>query len=108
MPFQLFRASAQTRSSIVEDLALGLELAAAGHPPMLVSNAFVWSESSTEQGTLGPAPALGRRLPFHRASMGLQGGLSTVLPSGKFRAILAGLDLMVPPLALFAILNVVA
>jgi len=39
MPFPLFRASAQTRSSIVEDLALGLELAAAGHSPMLVSNA---------------------------------------------------------------------
>ncbi len=107
MPFTLFRASAQTRSSIVEDLALGLELAAAGHPPMLVSNAVVWSESSTEQGTLvqrrrweGGFLATGLKWGFREAVAGVA--------NGRARTILAGLDLMVPPLALFAILNAVA
>src|SRR4029079_4967014 len=47
MPFGLFHVSGDTRSSIVEDLALGLELADAGHPPMLVGNAFVWSGSAS-------------------------------------------------------------
>ena len=107
MPFRLFRASAQMRSSIVEDLALGLELAAAGHHPMLVSNAVVWSESSTEQGTLvqrrrweGGFLATGLKWGFREAVAGVA--------NGRARTILAGLDLMVPPLALFAILNAVA
>ena len=107
MPFRLFRASAQMRSSIVEDLALGLELAAAGHHPMLVSNAVVWSESSTEQGTLvqrrrweGGFLATGLKWGFREAAAGVA--------NGRVRTILAGLDLMVPPLALFAILNAVA
>jgi cellulose synthase/poly-beta-1,6-N-acetylglucosamine synthase-like glycosyltransferase len=107
MPFDQFRASAGTKSSIVEDLALGLELAAAGNPPMLVSNALVWSESSTEQGTLvqrrrweGGFLSTALRWGFREAAAGIA--------AGKPRAILAGLDLMVPPLALFAVLNVVA
>ncbi|QNP43111.1 glycosyltransferase [Sphingomonas daechungensis] len=52
MPFSLFDASSHVRSSVVEDLALGLELSDAGHPPVLVTNAFVWSGGSTERGTL--------------------------------------------------------
>ena len=107
MPFDQFRASAGTKSSIVEDLALGLELAAAGNPPMLVSNALVWSESSTEQGTLvqrrrweGGFLSTALRWGFREAAAGIL--------AGKPRAILAGLDLMVPPLALFAVLNVLA
>lgn len=107
MPFDQFRASAKTRSSIVEDLALGLELAAAGHPPMLVSNALVWSESSTEQGTLVQR----RRWEGGFLSTALKWGFREALQgvaTGRPRTILAGLDLMVPPLALFAILNVAA
>ena len=86
---------------------LGLELAAAGHPPMLASNAVVWSESSTEQGTLvqrrrweGGFLATGLKWGFREAAAGVA--------NGRVRTILAGLDLMVPPLALFAILNAVA
>ena len=107
MPFRMFQTSAKTRSSIVEDLALGLELAAAGHPPMLVSNAVVWSESSTEQGTLVQR----RRWEGGFLSTALKWGLREAVhgvASGKLRTILAGLDLMVPPLALFAVLNVAA
>ena len=107
MPFDQFRASAKTRSSIVEDLALGLELAAAGHPPMLVSNAVVWSEGSTEQGTLVQR----RRWEGGFLSTALKWGFREALQgvaTGRPRTILAGLDLMVPPLALFAILNIAA
>ena len=105
MPFALFQASRQTRSSIVEDLALGLELAEAGHPPALVSNAFVWSGGSTEQGTLKQR----RRWEGGYIATALRWGPREALHGlarGSPRAVLSGLDLMVPPLALFAALNI--
>jgi len=107
MPFGLFHVSGDTRSSIVEDLALGLELADAGHPPMLVGNAFVWSGSASEQGTLVQR----RRWEGGFLSTALRQGPGEAwhgLLRGKPRAVLAGLDLMIPPLALFALLNVAA
>jgi cellulose synthase/poly-beta-1,6-N-acetylglucosamine synthase-like glycosyltransferase len=104
MPFALFEASSHVRSSVVEDLALGLELSDAGHPPVLVSNAFVWSGGSTEQGTLtqrrrweGGFLATALRWGPREAMHGLR--------HADLRAVLSGLDLMIPPLALFAILN---
>ena len=107
MPFKLFHVSGATRSSIVEDLALGLDLADAGHPPMLVGNAFVWSGSASEQGTLVQR----RRWEGGFLSTALRQGPKEAwhgLRRGKPRAILAGLDLMIPPLALFALLNMAA
>ncbi|HEU0284885.1 MAG TPA: glycosyltransferase family 2 protein [Sphingomicrobium sp.] len=107
MPFGLFHISGDTRSSIVEDLALGLDLADAGHPPKLVGNAFVWSGSASEQGTLVQR----RRWEGGFLATALRQGPKEAwhgLVRGKPRAILAALDLMVPPLALFAVLNVVA
>ena len=107
MPFELFHISGDTRSSIVEDLALGLDLADAGHPPKLIGNAFVWSGSASEQGTLVQR----RRWEGGFLATALRQGPKEAwhgLVRGKPRAILAGLDLMVPPLALFALLNVAA
>jgi len=105
MPFELFQASGRVRSSVVEDLALGLELSDSGHPPVLVTNAFVWSGGSTEEGTLTQR----RRWEGGFIATSLRWGPREVLRGvsrGKLRAILSGLDLMIPPLALFAILNV--
>ena len=107
MPFELFQLSGDTRSSIVEDLALGLDLADAGHPPKLIANSFVWSGSASEQGTLVQR----RRWEGGFLSTALRQGPKEAwhgLVRGKPRAVLAGLDLMVPPLALFAVLNVAA
>ncbi len=107
MPFGLFHISGDTRSSIVEDLALGLDLADAGHPPKLVGNSFVWSGSASEQGTLVQR----RRWEGGFLATALRQGPKEAwhgLVRGRPRAVLAGLDLMVPPLALFAVLNVAA
>lgn len=100
MPFGLFRASSDVRSSIVEDLALGLELADQGHPPQLIEDALVWSGSSTEQGTLIQR----RRWEGGFLATAARYGPKAIM-SGS---ILAGLDLLVPPLALFAALNCLA
>lgn len=105
MPFPLFHVSGHTRSSIVEDLALGIELANAGHPPKLVGNAFVWSGSSTEQGTLVQR----RRWEGGFLATALREGPKEALNGlarGRPGAVFAGLDLMIPPLALFTVLNV--
>jgi cellulose synthase/poly-beta-1,6-N-acetylglucosamine synthase-like glycosyltransferase len=100
MPYSLFRASAHVRSSIVEDLALGLDLAEQGKAPQLVTDAYVWSGSSTERGTL-----IQRR----RWEGGFLATAARYGPRTLFRGnVLAALDLMVPPLALFAALNVAA
>jgi cellulose synthase/poly-beta-1,6-N-acetylglucosamine synthase-like glycosyltransferase len=107
MPYDLFRASEKVRSSIVEDLAQGLELAEAGHHPVLVADATVWSGASTQQGTLTQR----RRWEGGFLSTSLRQAPGLILRSlarGDLRSAFAGLDLMVPPLALFAILNVAA
>jgi cellulose synthase/poly-beta-1,6-N-acetylglucosamine synthase-like glycosyltransferase len=100
MPFQLFQASAHVRSSIVEDLALGLDLAEQGKPPQLVTDSFVWSGSSTEEGTLIQR----RRWEGGFLATAARYGPRTLLRGN----VLAALDLMVPPLALFAALNLAA
>jgi cellulose synthase/poly-beta-1,6-N-acetylglucosamine synthase-like glycosyltransferase len=97
MPFALFQASAHVRSSIVEDLALGLELAEKGHAPQLIDDAFVWSGGSSKQGTLIQR----RRWEGGFLATAARYGPRTILRGG----LLAGLDLLVPPLALFAALN---
>jgi len=107
MPYTLFSASGKVRSSIVEDLAQGLELAEAGHHPELVADATVWSGASTEEGTLTQR----RRWEGGFLATSLRQAPKLILKSvvkGDVRGVLAGLDLLVPPLALFALLNVAA
>ena len=107
MPYTLFSASGKVRSSIVEDLAQGLELAEAGHHPELVGDATVWSGASTEEGTLTQR----RRWEGGFLATSLRQAPKLILKSvvkGDVRGVLAGLDLLVPPLALFALLNVAA
>ena len=107
LPFVLFQSSGSVRSSIVEDFALGLELADAGHAPTLVSEAVVWSGSSTEQGTLVQR----RRWEGGFLATALKQGPKMVwrgLGAADLRLVLAGLDMLVPPLALFALLSLAA
>ena len=105
MPFRMFEASGKVRSSVVEDLALGLELAAAGHPPALITDSFVWSGGSTEQGTLTQRRRWEGGYLATAMRHGPREALRGILRASP-RVFLAGLDLMVPPLALFAALNV--
>lgn len=107
MPFTLFQASGKVRSSVVEDLALGLELAGAGHPPALVNDAFVWSRGSTQQGTLTQRKRWEGGYLATALKHGPREALRGILRASP-REFLAGMDLMVPPLALFAALNVAA
>lgn len=107
MPFFLFSASRQVRSSIVEDLLLGLELSDSGHPPQLVSGASVWSGGANETGTLVQR----KRWEGGFIATSLRHGPKAFwrgLGRGDLRAIFAALDLMIAPLALFGLLNIAA
>jgi cellulose synthase/poly-beta-1,6-N-acetylglucosamine synthase-like glycosyltransferase len=106
MPFVMLHAARQVRSSIVEDLALGLELAEAGHRPALVSDAVVWSSGASQDGTIVQR----RRWEGGFIATSFRHGPKALLQGiarGDLRGSLAGLDLLIPPLALFAFLNVV-
>jgi cellulose synthase/poly-beta-1,6-N-acetylglucosamine synthase-like glycosyltransferase len=104
LPWSLFASSELATTSIVEDLKLGLDLAERGHPPKLVANATVWSNASSEGGTLvqrrrwegGFIAAAAATVPgaFKRGFVQLDAG-----------KICAALDLCVPPLALLVTLN---
>jgi hypothetical protein len=52
LPWNLFASANLGGSNIVEDLALGLELADRATAPKLVSRATVWSPAASESGTL--------------------------------------------------------
>jgi cellulose synthase/poly-beta-1,6-N-acetylglucosamine synthase-like glycosyltransferase len=107
LPWEQFDGADLATSSIVEDIRLGLELARSGKHPRLEEGAVVWSPHAEQANTLGQrsrweggflamartaAPALIRR------------GFATLSP----RTLFAGLDLLVPPLALLAMLDILA
>lgn len=107
IPYEIFRASDRVHASIVEDLALGLELAEAGRAPMLVTAANVWSDPSTEAGTLTQR----RRWEGGFLATALRQGPREIrrgILGRDLGPILSGLDLMIPPLALFSIVNLAA
>lgn len=103
IPWRLFAAADLATGSIVEDLALGIELTRAGHPPRLVEAAQVRSAPASMNAALqqrqrwehGFLDTLRRRaLPV----------LASGLARGSRAEALLGLHLLVPPLALLLLL----
>ncbi|MDR6788463.1 cellulose synthase/poly-beta-1,6-N-acetylglucosamine synthase-like glycosyltransferase [Sphingomonas sp. BE138] len=104
-PWAVFRDAGLATADIVEDLALGLELARRGQLPGFVADATVWSAASSAEGTLKQrtrweggflATSRTRALP----------AIGNALRSKDFRALWAGLSLAVPPLTLLLLLDI--
>ena len=107
LPWPIFESADLGGANIVEDFALGLELADRNVPPILVEEATIWSPAASASGTL-----VQRRR--------WEGGyLATMLKSAPAalargvrradaRGFCAALDLCIPPLALLVMLNAVA
>lgn len=107
LPWPHFERADLATASIVEDIRLGIELAQAGSHPRLIQEATVWSPHADQSHTLGQRSRWeGGFLSLARATApGLIGrGIASLSP----RTLLAGLDLLVPPLALLAMINMVA
>jgi cellulose synthase/poly-beta-1,6-N-acetylglucosamine synthase-like glycosyltransferase len=104
LPWPQFAAANLGGSNIVEDLALGLELAERAAAPMLVEEATVWSPAASAEGTLVQRT---RWEGGYVATAWKEG------PSAFFRSLArsdgqglcAALDLCVPPIALLVLIN---
>jgi cellulose synthase/poly-beta-1,6-N-acetylglucosamine synthase-like glycosyltransferase len=104
LPWPIFDHADLGGSNIVEDLALGLELAERAAPPLLVEEATVWSPAASAGGTL-----VQRR----RWEGGFLATMLKTAPRALMRSLrradarglCAALDLCIPPLALLVMLN---
>lgn len=105
LPWRLFESAHLATSSIVEDIKLGHELAEAGHAPILVENATVWSEAETKPNTL----AQRRRWEGGFLREALRQGPSrflNALRKGDAKGLWASLSIMIPPVALLVSVDV--
>lgn len=103
-PWHLFRIAPLATDDVVEDLRLGLDLAALGYPPLFAPGARVWSAASSKSGTLKQrtrweggfvSTSMRRSLPI----------AAQALRRGDPKMLWWGLSLMVPPLSLLALAN---
>jgi cellulose synthase/poly-beta-1,6-N-acetylglucosamine synthase-like glycosyltransferase len=104
LPWPIFEQANLGGANIVEDLALGLELAARAAPPLLVEEATVWSPAASASGTLVQR----RRWEGGYLATAVRTAPRTLLLSMKRRDLhgfCAALDLSIPPLALLFTLN---
>lgn len=107
LPWKAFSMATLATDEIVEDLTLGLELAASGYQPILVEGAAVWSESETQTKLLMQR----RRWESGFIANALRSGPRMLTASLKRRNLgdmWAAIDVMIPPLALLVGLDVIA
>jgi cellulose synthase/poly-beta-1,6-N-acetylglucosamine synthase-like glycosyltransferase len=106
LPWTLFNRADLATSSIVEDIRLGIELGQGGAHPTLIQESIVWSPHAEESQTIGQRSRWeGGFLALARATAPRL--ITEAVRSLSLRAMIAGFDLLVPPLALLAILNCV-
>ncbi|WP_394648366.1 glycosyltransferase family 2 protein [uncultured Sphingomonas sp.] len=103
-PWPVYRDAPLATADIVEDLALGLDLARKGTPPHFADGATVWSAASSAEGTLKQRTRWeGGFLATSRAHA--LPALAAGLRAGNRRTIWAGLSLAIPPLTLLLLLD---
>lgn len=106
-PWTLFAEADLSGGSIVEDLELGLSLAARGHPPGLVEQATVWSQAASVQGTMQQRARWEGGFLTSALPAGLR-GLWQSIATFDGRGLVAAIDLCIPPLVLLGLLDVAA
>ena len=104
-PWPLFRDAPATESFLVEDLLMGHELAILGSPPALGEDVSVGADFPTRD-----AASLKQRRRWEHGQLAvLLGTAPRLLAAGLRRAdfglVALGLDALVPPLALFVVLE---
>ena len=99
LPWTLFATAPLATASIVEDLKLGIDLAAAGHAPQLVPGAIVWSDPSTVSGTMIQRRRWETGF-IATAAKAVPALLAAALRRGSGSLLCLAFDLCIPPLAL--------
>ena len=103
LPWPIFDHADLGGSNIVEDLALGLQLAERASPALLVEGATVWSPVASPGGTSFNAGGGRGILATMRKTAPT--ALIRSLRRADVRGLCAALDLCIPPLALLVMLN---
>ncbi len=107
LPWSAFSTATLATDEIVEDLALGLELADRGFPTILTEQAAVWSDAETKANTLVQRS----RWEGGFLANALRAGppmLAASIARGDPRGMWAAIDVMVPPLALLVTADMLA
>lgn len=106
-PWPLFDQIDLATGNIVEDLHMGLELADAGHAPLLVDDARIWSDAASEKATIDQR----RRWEggyFESAAKWAPRLLLRSLRRRDLRGLWAAINLFIPPLTLLVMLDLSA
>jgi cellulose synthase/poly-beta-1,6-N-acetylglucosamine synthase-like glycosyltransferase len=105
LPWPLFAGAQLATDNIVEDLAMGLELAGAGHRPLFVESATVWSDPETEKNTLSQRRRWEGGFLQNAILVGPQ-LLAGTIRRGDVRGTWAAINVIIPPFALLLLLDV--
>lgn len=105
-PWDLFNQLPLATGSIVEDLSLTLDLARSGNAPLFFEQAKVVSAAASERATLGQRSRWEHGFLAVAASRGIP-LLGHGIAALDRKAILLGLHLLVPPLALLMIVSTI-
>jgi hypothetical protein len=104
-PWPLFRDAPATENFLVEDLLMGHELALRGNPPLLCEDVWVGADFPTRD-----TASLKQRRRWEHGQLAVLLGTAPRLLAGGLRGanaglVALGLDALVPPLALFVVLE---
>lgn len=103
-PWTLFAEADLGGASIVEDLNLGVSLAAKGHAAVLVEDANVWSAAATVGQTLQQRERWEGGFLTNALPAGLRGLWRSAVRLDR-RGMIAAIDLCIPPLVVLGLLN---
>ena len=104
LPWPMFARADLASSNIVEDLKLGQELAAAGHAPLLIEQATVWSNAETIRNTLSQRQRWEGGF-LQNALRAAPNELARSVARADVRGTWAAIDTMIPPFALLILLD---
>jgi cellulose synthase/poly-beta-1,6-N-acetylglucosamine synthase-like glycosyltransferase len=107
LPWKLFANVDLANANIVEDMEMGLELADAGYPAMLVEDAVVWSDPATQAATMDQRSRWEGGYLDTAAKWGPR-GLMKSITSRDVRGLWAAVSLFVPPLTMLLFLDCAA
>lgn len=103
LPWEAFAAAPLASADLVEDLGIGIALARAGRPAVFLPDARTWSEPAR------PGAALAQRARWEQGFLRTAAAQAfPLIASARWPQLWLGLHLLVPPLALLAILDAVA
>ena len=103
-PWDLFAQADLGGGNIVEDLNLGISLAAKGHPPLLVEGATVWSAAASDGNTIKQRERWEGGFLTNALPAGLRGLWRSGVSLDR-RSMVAAIDLCIPPLVVLGLLN---